>query len=262
MALLSVSPLTRIYPSKAGDPWPALFLIAATAASVIILSVLAVIVWLSFRTGGVGDPASAYSLSNYLTTFLDPFTYRVLVNTFYFAFVTLVVALAFGLPAAWLVERTDLPGKSVLFTFMAIGLSIPGFATAMGWLFLLHPRIGLLNVWLQQSFGFAAAPLNVATVMGMGWVQGLRSGAGRLHHDRRCISLGRSGARGSGANVGRDFRPGSANRDNPTGLAWGSRRSNLHFHHRLLRLRRTGDHRLGQSDLHFLELPRPPTQPE
>ncbi len=173
MALTSVRPLWRLNTRKTGDPWPALFLIAATFASVIILSVLAVIVWLSFRTGGVGDPASTYSLSNYLTTFLDPFTYRVLVNTFYFAFVTLVVALAFGLPAAWLVERTDFPGKSVLFTFMAIGLSIPGFATAMGWLFLLHPRIGLLNVWLQQTFGLSGPPLNVATVMGMGWVQGL-----------------------------------------------------------------------------------------
>ena len=37
---------------------------------------------------------------------------------------------------------------------MAVGLLIPGFAAvAMGWLFLLHPRIGLLNQLFQVVFG-------------------------------------------------------------------------------------------------------------
>ncbi|MGZ0247413.1 MAG: ABC transporter permease, partial [Alphaproteobacteria bacterium] len=87
--------------------------------------------------------------------------------------VTLVVALFFGLPTAWLAERTDLPGKSLLYTLMTIGLLMPGFAAAMGWLFLLHPRIGLINVWFIDWFGLASAPFNIASIIGMGWVQGL-----------------------------------------------------------------------------------------
>ena len=56
---------------------------------------------------------------------------------------------------------------------MTIGLLMPGFAAAMGWLFMLHPRIGLLNVWLMSLLGLESAPFNIASVVGMGWVQGL-----------------------------------------------------------------------------------------
>jgi iron(III) transport system permease protein len=56
---------------------------------------------------------------------------------------------------------------------MTIGLLIPGFAVAMGWLFLLHPRIGIVNQFLQEVFSLQDAPLSITTIIGMGWVQGL-----------------------------------------------------------------------------------------
>jgi iron(III) transport system permease protein len=43
----------------------------------------------------------------------------------------------------------------------------------MGWLFLLHPRIGLLNRWAELTLGRQTPVLDVATVPGMGIVQGL-----------------------------------------------------------------------------------------
>ena len=44
----------------------------------------------------------------------------------------------------------------------------------MGWLFLLHPRIGLVNAWLMRSLrAEQRAAFNIATIAGMGWVQGL-----------------------------------------------------------------------------------------
>ena len=49
----------------------------------------------------------------------------------------------------------------------------PAFATAMGWLFLMHPRIGLVNAFLREAFDLAEAPFNIASIVGMGWVQGL-----------------------------------------------------------------------------------------
>ena len=155
------------------DYWPALFLAAVIAASVIILGLLAITIGLSFRVGSLGDPAARWSLANYPQIFLDAFIYRVLANTVGFASVTLIVALACGVPIAWLVERTDLPGKSLLYMTSAIGLLVPGFAVAMGWLFLLHPRIGLVNVWLRQHLGTAAPVLDITSIIGMGWVQGL-----------------------------------------------------------------------------------------
>ena len=155
------------------DPWPGLFLAVVLVATVVILATLTIVIWLSFREGTPGDPNAYWTFENYPAVFLSEFTYRVLANTLGFSLVTLIVSLAFGVPAAWLAERTDLPGKSMLFTFMAIGLLIPGFASSMGWLLMLHPRIGMANIWLMQTFGITGPVFNIATILGMGWVQGL-----------------------------------------------------------------------------------------
>jgi iron(III) transport system permease protein len=155
------------------DAWPAISIAIVSTASVLIIALLAVVIWLSFREGGLGDPDAAYSLANYPEMFANPFTWRVLANTLAFALATLVVALAIGMPSAWLVERTDLPGKSVFFTLMSVGLLIPGFASAMGWLFLMHPQIGLVNRWAKEGLGLEDPLFDISTVVGMGWVQGL-----------------------------------------------------------------------------------------
>ena len=158
---------------RMGEALPVTMLVAVSVVSVVILANLAVILWLSGTDGSPGSPDLTYSWDNYVEVFADARTYDVLLNTVGFSCVTLLVAFIFGVPGAWFVERTDFRGKTFLFTLMTIGLIIPGFATAMGWLFLLHPRIGLLNVWMMQLFGLTAAPLNIATIAGMGWVQGL-----------------------------------------------------------------------------------------
>lgn len=145
----------------------------AALFSLIILAPLAVVFYLSFFEGSLLDTVNHYSLNNYKNVFGELFTYKVLWNTAGFSLVALVVAFFFGIPTAWLVERTDFPGKTTLLTFMTIGLLIPGFAVAMGWLFLLHPRIGIVNQYLQNTFGFIEAPLSITTLTGMGWVQGL-----------------------------------------------------------------------------------------
>ena len=78
-----------------------------------------------------------------------------------------------GLPIAWVTERTTLAGKSWIYVIMTLGLLIPGIYTAMGWTFLAHERIGFLNRWAVDYLWFTEAPLNIATPIGMGFVQGL-----------------------------------------------------------------------------------------
>jgi iron(III) transport system permease protein len=142
-------------------------------ASGVIAALLAVAVWLSFAEGTPGDYHLGYSIVHYREIFLSAFTYRVIGNTVVFSAVALAIALCFGLPIAWLVERTNLPGKRLVFTLLAVALLIPGFSVALGWLFLLNPRIGLINVALQALFGLPSAPFNIASLWGMGIVEGL-----------------------------------------------------------------------------------------
>ncbi len=152
---------------------PVVMLVVVLITGLVVLCLLGVVLWLSWTNGSPGDPDLTYTAQNFIDVFSDPRTFRVLLDTIDFSAIALLVALAFGIPAAWLAERTDFPAKTLLFTLMAVGLLIPGFAAAMGWLFLLHPRIGLLNQLLVTSFHLAGPPLDINTITGMGWVQGL-----------------------------------------------------------------------------------------
>jgi iron(III) transport system permease protein len=155
------------------DALPTVSLLVVVLTSLIILLHLAVVLWLAWTSGSPGTGDLAYTAQNFVEVFSDARTYTALIDTFAFALISLAVALGFGIPAAWIAERTDFPAKTLLFTLMAVGLLIPGFATAMGWLFLLHPRIGLFNQLLVSTFGLSGAPFNITSVLGMGFVQGL-----------------------------------------------------------------------------------------
>ncbi len=151
----------------------AAMLAIALLACLCVVVLLVTILWLSFTDGTPGDPQLGYTVSHYVDVFTDGFTWRVLANTLVFLAVTLVVAFALALPIAWLVERTDFPGKPVVFTLMTVALLIPGFAVALGWLFLLHPRIGLINQALVALLGLQSAPFDVSSIFGMGVIEGL-----------------------------------------------------------------------------------------
>jgi len=45
---------------------------------------------------------------------------------------------------------------------------------AISWLLLLSPNAGLLNIALMQLLGLEKAPINLYTIPGMGFVEGLR----------------------------------------------------------------------------------------
>jgi iron(III) transport system permease protein len=155
---------------------PALLALAALPI-VVILVLVAVMLWVSVQRGILGTAQAIYTLENYASIVADPFLYRVLWNTATFTFTTTCVALVIGLPIAWLAERTTLPGKTLIYAVMTLGLLIPGIYTAMGWTFIAHPRIGFLNRWLVDLFALENAPINIATPVGMGFVQGLNLAA-------------------------------------------------------------------------------------
>jgi iron(III) transport system permease protein len=165
----AVPPRSRVH----YDVGPGIMLGMALPPVILIAVLLAVVLWLSFLTGQPGTGNNAYTLAHYTAIFGDSFTYQVLANTLVFSGIATIIALTIAAPIAWLVERTDFPGKSVVMTVMTISLVVPAFAVAMGWLFLLHPRIGMINRLLITHLGLSEAPFNIETILGMGTVEGL-----------------------------------------------------------------------------------------
>jgi iron(III) transport system permease protein len=152
--------------------YSALLSLAALPMAVILILIVTMF-WVSVQRGALGTPSAIYTLANYQEVFADPFIVGVAVNTLIFTTTATFVALLFGLPVAWLVERTTLPGKTLLYAIMTLGLLIPGIYTAMGWTLIAHPRIGFVNRWLVDLFSLEDGPINIATPVGMGFVQGL-----------------------------------------------------------------------------------------
>ena len=144
--------------------------IFATGAVLVLVSI---VLWLSFTEGTPGDPVLVYTLDHYRAMFGDGFTYRVLWNTVLFSAVTTTTAFALALPMAWLMERTDFPGKPIVFTMMTLALLIPSFAVSLGWVFLLHPKIGLINQGLMHVFNLENAPFDVSNIFSMGVIEGM-----------------------------------------------------------------------------------------
>jgi iron(III) transport system permease protein len=149
----------------------AMFL-TSLSAGLLIFGFIVVIIWIGLKENSGGMIATGYTLKHYRDLFSEAFVYKALLNTIGFAGISLAVAFAIAIPLAWIVERSDLPGRQVIYFLMIVGVLIPGLFTAMGWMFLLHPEIGMLNVALRDWFGFHRGPINIVSVPGMGFVQG------------------------------------------------------------------------------------------
>jgi iron(III) transport system permease protein len=114
------------------------------------------------------------TLSNYEQLFSDPFFYTLAINTFLYAGCSLLIGLFLAVPIVWLVERTDMPGKNLISTAMFIPLIIPGMLTSFGWVVLLSPRTGVLNVWLRELMGMQGqGPLNIYSFFGLVFLTGI-----------------------------------------------------------------------------------------
>jgi iron(III) transport system permease protein len=144
--------------------------VALCGIALIVLPLLATF-WIGFTVGipGLGH----YSLQNYTKVFFDSFGHRAILNTFIFASGSTAMALVIAGPLAWLVARTDFPFRQGVVLLLAMILIIPGFLQAMGWAFMLSPNIGVLNRLLMQLFNLEAAPLNIYSLQGMIFAEGL-----------------------------------------------------------------------------------------
>ncbi len=98
---------------------------------------------------------------------------KVLPNTAIVGVLSVTVALAFGCPLAWLLNRAVVPFRRTLITLMAVSVVVPGFVKAMGWIMLVDQRVGILNKALAAPFGLQTLPIGINNVYGVAWIMGL-----------------------------------------------------------------------------------------
>jgi iron(III) transport system permease protein len=118
----------------------------------------------------------AWTFQNYVQVFTSPSTYAVLSNTLIFSIGSLILSFALSITFAWLIERTDLPFRNVLFVVIIASIGMPNVIAGIAYALLMNPSNGLLNIPLRALLGMeptATGPLNVYTLPGMIFVQGV-----------------------------------------------------------------------------------------
>lgn len=120
-----------------------------------------------------GEVTKGLTLDNYIETYRDTRTYSLLANSVLYALGSSLLALSLGTALAWIVERTNTPGRRWFFALSLIPLIVPGVVSTISWIFLLSGQIGIINRALMWAFGLREPPFEIFSLGGMIWAEGL-----------------------------------------------------------------------------------------
>src|SRR5262245_35460789 len=128
----------------------------------------------SFSTASLPTDFSLATMGvfNYVEVYGDPATYALLTNTVVYVVGSVVLAISLATLLAWLVERTNVPLKVIIYAGVPMEMAMPGMLQAMAWVLLFSPRIGFINVVLMKIFGLSEAPVNIYSLGGMIFIEG------------------------------------------------------------------------------------------
>jgi len=147
-------------------------LIASAIAGAAIMTPVLVVMWRSFTSGKLGLTVGL-NLANYLRVFGDRDIMPMLSNSIVYAAGSALLGTVLGAFLAWIVARTNTPGKALVELLPLYPILMPPIMKNIAWILLLAPRSGILNGMLQHFFGIETLVFNAFTMAGMIWVFGL-----------------------------------------------------------------------------------------
>lgn len=139
-------------------------LVLGGAALVLVVLVVYPLFWLVLGSLGGTDELT---FSNYLRVATEPSLYRALVNTLLIAVGASAISLGAGVPIAWFISRTNIPGKEALRTMTSVSFMIPGFLSAIAYAVLMAPNSGWFNRLAERLFGVEEGPFNIYSLFGI-----------------------------------------------------------------------------------------------
>jgi iron(III) transport system permease protein len=125
----------------------------------------------------VGDPQirppTAYGLDNFSGIFQYP---QILLNTLTVSVAATVMALVFGFVMAWILTRTNVPGRHLFEQLMAVPYYLTPLLGALAWSLLGAPESGFINqIW--RALGGSGHLIDINTAYGIAWVMALFEGS-------------------------------------------------------------------------------------
>lgn len=113
-------------------------------------------------------------LDNFYAVWVEQRIDRVLWNTAIYVIGATTFGIASAALLAWLVERTDMPGKLWVYAGVPLGLAVPGILHSIAWVLLLSPRSGFVNRGWMALLDTREPLFDIYTMGGLIFAEGLR----------------------------------------------------------------------------------------
>jgi iron(III) transport system permease protein len=145
--------------------------------AVVSFLVLLPLVFLVEESLNVGDPMSfpprEFGIGNYLAIFEEDL--NVLFNTVIIAVMATVMAILIGFTLAWILTRTNVPGRAMLERLMELPYYMTPLVGALAWAVIAGPKSGFLNQ-LWKQLGGGGDLVDVYSHFGIAWIMALFEG--------------------------------------------------------------------------------------
>ena len=134
----------------------------------VVLYPLTVILIASFQEGGPAR-VTGYSLKAWRLALSDRGIVTAIWNTIALTVARQAIAFPVAILLAWVLARTDVPGARWLEFLFWIAYFLPTIPVAMGWILLLDPDHGLLNLLAMKLPFVKQGPFNIYSFWGIVW---------------------------------------------------------------------------------------------
>ncbi len=150
--------------------------------SIVVMLVVAFLVVLplvflveeSLNTGDpMAFPPQEYGIKNYIAMFDEDF--NVLVNTVVIALMATVMAILIGFTLAWILTRTNVPGRDKLERLMELPYYMTPLVGALAWSIIAGPKSGFVNQ-LWKAGGHSGDLVDIYSHFGIAWIMALFEG--------------------------------------------------------------------------------------
>jgi iron(III) transport system permease protein len=122
----------------------------------------------SLQVAAPGEPAR-WGLDGWRAAFAEPGLRAALLNTLKVTIVRQLISLPLAVLIAWLIARTDLPGRDWIELGFWAAFFLPSLTVTLSWILLLDPDYGMINTWLAR-LPFVGKPFNIYSFWGIVWV--------------------------------------------------------------------------------------------
>ncbi|WP_088347226.1 MULTISPECIES: iron ABC transporter permease [Rhodomicrobium] len=152
----------------AGRSWRALLSLENLVMGAAVLAVIILIVLpLCALLAGSVISDEGLSLTHFQEVFSSRLYTQALINSLILGAWTGLFSILVGVPLAWAVSRTNVPGKALIRATATLSYLSPPFLTAIAFVNLFSPNAGLINIFLRDVAGMPWLTFNIFSMSGL-----------------------------------------------------------------------------------------------